>query len=104
MRLSEIKGERVFDVIGEIVVPIANIAEDSGVQTAIGSCKGKKPLDAAKSVVPIIIRKHKADLVAVLAAVNGVTTEEYERELTMAKLFGDVYEILTDEELLSFFG
>lgn len=104
MRLSEIKGDRVFDVIAEIVVPVANIAEDSGVQTAIGSCNGKKPLDAAKDVVPIIIRKHKADLIAVLAAVNGVTPEEYAQDLTMANLFGDVYEILTDEELLSFFG
>ena len=28
MRLSDIQGERVFDVIADIIDPIANIAED----------------------------------------------------------------------------
>ena len=28
MKLSKIKGERVFDVIADIINPIANIAED----------------------------------------------------------------------------
>ena len=28
MRLSDIQGERVFDVIADTIVPIANIAED----------------------------------------------------------------------------
>lgn len=110
MRLSEIKGERVFDVIADIIEPCCNIAQDKDA-SALFDRSEKRPddvsvkdfaLDKVKRSMPSLMRAHKDDLVAILSAVEGIDPDEYREALTMSKLIQGVYEILTDEDLLAF--
>nr|DAH78807.1 MAG TPA: hypothetical protein [Caudoviricetes sp.] len=104
MKLSDIKGEEVFDVIGEVAGPIASIATDDKVIAAAKACQGKSNSEVVRWLVPVIFKDHRDDLVAVLAAVNLTTTEEYMAGVTMPKLIADVADVLGDSELLAFFG
>ena len=106
MKLSDIKGERTFEVIAAIVEPVANIAEDGDVAAALKARTKGEPAKqfAAKmrSALPLIVGKHRDDVVAILSAINGVKPEEYMEGCTLSSLIGDVYEILTDGEFLAF--
>ena len=104
MRLSEIKGERVFDVIADIVEPISNIAEDGEAMKLFqrerlpdGMTAKKFLADRAKRALPALLKNHKSDIVTILSAIAGTSPDEYAKTLTMAKLMKDVAELLTDE-------
>lgn len=110
MRLSEIKGDRVFEVIADIIEPACNIAQDKDAASLFDRSE-KRPdgisakdfaLNKVKRAVPKLMRSHKDDLVAILSAVEGVDPDEYRKSLTMPKLIQGVYEIMTDEDLLAF--
>ena len=104
MRLSDIKGDRVFDVIADIIDPIANIASD---ETASALFKREKLpegmtakeflLERARKAVPALLRGHKSDIIAILATIDDVSAGYYRSSLTLAKLIQDTYELLTDE-------
>ena len=104
MRLSDIKGDRVFDVIADIIDPIANIASD---ETASALFKREKLpdgmtakaflLERARKAVPALLKGHKSDIITVLATIEGVSSKEYRASLTLAKLMQDTAELLTDE-------
>ena len=109
MRLSDIRGERVFDVIADIIEPACNIAGDPVAgrffkreKVPDGMDARTFALDKAKEAMPKLMREHKADVVAILAAVEGVDPDEYMKGLTMPQLIKGVYEMLTDEDLLGF--
>ena len=80
MRLSDIKGDRVFDVIADIIDPIANIASD---ETASALFKREKLpegmtakaflLERARKAVPALLKGHKSDIIAVLATIQTRT-------------------------------
>ena len=110
MRLSEIKGDQVFEVIADIIEPACNIAQDKDAASLFDRSE-KRPdgisakdfaLNKVKRAVPKLMRSHKDDLVAILSAVEGVDPDEYRKSLTMPKLIQGVYEIMTDEDLLAF--
>ena len=104
MRLSDIKGERVFDVIADIIDPIANIASD---ETASALFKREKLpegmtakaflMERARKSVPALLKVHKSDIITVLATIEGVSADDYRASLTLAKLMQDTAELLTDE-------
>jgi len=108
MRLSEIKGERVFEVIADIIEPACNIAQDKEAMALFdrsgkeGKDSTEQVLSRVKGAVPKLMRTHKDDLVAILAAIEGVTPSEYMEGITMPKLVQGVFEMLTDEDLLAF--
>ena len=109
MRLSEIKGERVFDVIADIIEPACSIAQDEQAAALFeredvpeGMTAVQVALGKVRRSVPTLVRTHKDDLVAILAAIEGVDPEEYARDVTVSKLIQGVYEILTDSDLLAF--
>lgn len=110
MRLSEIRGERVFDVIAEIIEPACNIAQDECAARLFerNRPEGMEPKDYAlekvKTSMPVLLRNHKSDMVAILSAIEGVDADEYMRDLTIPKLISGVYVMLTDEDLLAFFS
>ena len=111
MRLSEIKGERVFDVIADLIEPVARIAEDKEAaklfrreklakgETAMGAL-----LKRIRASVPLLLRNHKKDLIEIMAALEGVPKEAYVESLSGLKLLSDIFGLLNDNELLSFFG
>lgn len=109
MRLSDIKGDRVFDVIADIIAPACNIASDPVASRALtkevppeGVPVREFAATKAKECIPTLLRDHKPDLIAIFAALNGVTPEEYREGLTMATLIHDVAEMFMDEDLSAF--
>lgn len=104
MRLSDIKGERVLDVIADIIDPIANIAQD---ETASALFKREKLpegmtakaflLKRARTSIPALLKTHKNDIIAILATIEGSSAEKYKADLSLAKLMKDATELLTDE-------
>lgn len=104
MKLSDIKGERVFDVIADLIDPIANIAEDKEAadlftRKAVPEGMTVKQFVAArvKKSLPSLLKEHKRDMIAILSAIEGTSQEEYRESLNLVKLTADFAELLTDE-------
>lgn len=105
LRLSDVKGERVFDVIAEIIDPIAEIAGDEQVTAPFNATMSREEfVQALRTSVPRLVGAHRDALCTILGSIQGVTKDEYLSTLTMQKLITDVYEVLTDDELMGFFA
>ena len=109
MKLSDIKGDRVLDVIADIIDPIANIVQDKDVAAMFERKAVPEGMDArdffAKRMrkgMPVLLKGHKADIVAIMAAIEGVTPERYAASLDFPKLFTDAMELVTDDAFLDF--
>lgn len=109
MKLSEVKGDRVLDVIADVIDPIANIAQDKDVaamfkREAVPDGMEAHEFFAARmrKSVPALLKGHKSDIIAILAAIEGVATEQYAASLNLAKLFTDIMELLTDDAFVNF--
>lgn len=109
MKLSDIKGDRVLDVIADIIDPIANMAEDKDVAAMFERKAVPEGMEARdffaqrmRKGLPVLLRVHKADVIAVMAAIEGVTPEQYAASLDLPKLFTDVMELMADDALLDF--
>lgn len=110
MKLSEIKGERTLDVIADLIEPVANIAEDDASaglfkrdKVPDGVSQRKYAIKRLKTAVPKLIRGHKEDIMDILATLNGVTRDEYAGALSMVRLTGDLWELITDEDFIDLF-
>ncbi len=104
MRLSDIQGDRVFDVIADIIDPVANIAEDDDAASFFKREKLPDGVTAkdflmqrARKTIPALLKGHKSDIIAILAAIGGVDANEYRNSLNLVKLMRDATELLTDE-------
>lgn len=109
MKLSDVRGERVFDVMADIIAPVCRIAKSNDLSSILQRDKLKKGEDPRAHVLgkverhlPNLIREHHGDVVAVLASIEGVSTEEYMESMTIMSLYNDVYELLADESFLDF--
>lgn len=109
MKLSDIKGDRVLDVIADIIDPIANMAQDKDVAAMFERKAVPEGMEARdffaqrmRKGLPVLLKSHKADIIAVMAAIEGVTPEQYAASLDLPKLFTDVMGIVTDDALLDF--
>lgn len=110
MKLSDIHGERVFDVIADIIDPIANIAEDEKASTMFrreklpeGMTVKKFAMQRARKALPVLLKDHKGDIIAILAAIEGVSAESYKEALNLVKLMRDATELLTDDAFTALF-
>lgn len=110
MKLSNIKGDRVLDVIADIIEPIANIADDENASALFRKEKlpdGMTPkgflLQRMKKSLPSLLKEHKADIIAILSSIEGVTVEEYAENLDLLKLTRDFIELITDEAFNALF-
>lgn len=109
MKLSDIKGDRVLDVIADIIDPIANIVQDKDVaamfkREAVPEGMESRDFFAKRMCkgMPVLLKNHKADIIAVMAAIEGVTPGQYAESLDLPKLLTDVMELVTDDTLLDF--
>ncbi len=110
MKLSDIKGERVFDVIADIIDPIANIASD---EEASAFFKREKLPEGAnaedfvigriKKSLPKLLKTHKADLIVILSAIEGADPKEYEENLDFVKILTSTADLLNDPVFLQLF-
>lgn len=109
MKLSDIKGDRVLDVIADIIDPIANMVQDKDVAAMFEREAVPDGMEArdffAKRMckgLPVLLKSHKADIITIMAAIEGVTPEQYAASLDFPKLFTDVMELVTDDAFLNF--
>ena len=110
MKLSDIKGADVFDVIADCIVPITNIAADEKAMALFkkqvvpeGTDVRAVAIKRLAAGVPPLMRDHKDDLVAILAAVNMTPVDEYAKELTLGKLITDLADLIGDPMFADFF-
>ena len=110
MRLSDIQGERVFDVIADIIDPIANIAEDDTASALFkreklpeGMTSKEFVTQRARKALPALLKGHKGDIIAILASIEGVSAESYKGALNLVKLMRDATELLTDDGFTALF-
>lgn len=110
MKLSQIKGDRVIEVIADIIDPISNIATDKKASELFSRAKLPEGADPKEFVIkrikksaPYLLREHKADIVAIFAAISGESYEEYAAKLTIVKLLQDFTELLNDEDFKALF-
>ena len=109
MRLSDVKGERTFEVVADIIEPVYRIAQDEAAVEMLSPkpCpEGEDPKHfmARRLVagVPALLRSHKGDLVAIMAAIEGEDAEEYAASLDLAKLATSLAELVSDPALMGF--
>lgn len=109
MKLSDVKGERVFDVMAELVGPICNIATSKAFKAAMEHkpCPdGMDPREFGaqriRDALPEIIKEHRNDIVAILATIGGVEPSEYMEGMTIVSLWSDVMELVADGDFLDF--
>lgn len=109
MKLSDIKGDRVLDVIADIIDPIADMVQDKDVAAMFERKAVPEGMEAReffaermRKGMPVLLKGHKADIIAIMAAIDGVTPEQYVESLDFPKLFTDVMELVTDNALLDF--
>lgn len=109
MKLSDIKGDRVLDVIADVIDPIANMVQDEDVaamfkREAVPDGMGARDFFAKRmrKGLPVLLKGHKADIIAVMAAIEGVTPGQYAASLDFPRLFTDVMELVTDDVFLNF--
>lgn len=103
MRLSDIKGERTLDVIAEIIDPIANIASDKEImplfkreKVAEGADINAIVANKIKTYIPKLVKAHKRDFIAIFAALDSITPEEYTEKLDLVKLLSDATDLMND--------
>lgn len=110
MKLSKIKGDRVFDVIADIIGPITEIAADENASKLF--MREKCPEDMTpyqvflqrmKACMPPLVRDHKEAFETILASIEGVSVDEYVKSLTLGKLLADVIDLVSDEDFVAFF-
>lgn len=110
MRLSDIKGDRVLEVIADIIDPIANIVGDKEAMAALkkekmpeGADRHEYLLGRVKKALPKLIKGHKTDIISILSAIEGVSVEEYTESLNLIKLMRDCTDLLNDEAFVAVF-
>lgn len=111
MKLSDIKGARTLEVIADVIDPVANIAEDEAAAALFkrdklpeGMTAKEYLLQRARKSVPALLKGHKSDIIAILAAIEGTSPEKYAETLNLAKLMTDFIELMTDDVFITLFN
>lgn len=93
-KVSEYRDGDALDLLADVIEPVTNILGDSEVVDAFNKTRLRG--------VSIAIKKHKSDVIKILARLDDVPVEDY--HCNFFTLPGRVLEILSDDELLSFFS
>lgn len=110
MKLSDVKGDRVFDVIADIIDPISAISLDEEASEIFIRKDPPKGVDQKKfttnrlrKAIPRLLKHHKKEVITILSVIEGVTAEEYCKSLDMIKLFNDAVDLIQDKDFLMLF-
>lgn len=96
MKISEFKGENAIEFIGDIIEPVSKIFSDEIVRRFFS-----KNADNKSAIVKHICKEYATEAIEVLAAMQGITPEEYEGNPFTIMM--QVFEIMNDPDLLSVF-
>lgn len=103
MKLSELKGDEVFDILADLMPPMTNIALDPEAAKLFE----RRPLPEGMTPTQFgyqwlaeasnkLLKKHKKDCIAMLAVATGVSQKQYKEELTFEKLIMDLVDLMGD--------
>ena len=102
MKLRDLKGERAVEVIADLIAPIANIASDQKNLKLFQAEKleGESNQDMAirdmKDKIPLLLRTHKKDILAILCAIDNSKKPE---EMSLVDITKGAIELMGDEDL-----
>lgn len=104
MKLSEYRGDDALEVLAELIEPAVEILADADIAAAWrdknpNKTRGQKQLKA----VSIAIKKHKEAVIAILAALDHETPDEYREKINVVTLPKKLLEVLNDKDLRNFF-
>lgn len=112
MRLSELTTDETLDVLCEITPCVERIIKDEGIINTVGTSVDTTGMtkigvllagmDRIGTLIPALLKNHRADLYHILGAVNRIDPEEIAAQRLTVTLT-QVDEVLHDEELLAFF-
>jgi hypothetical protein len=113
MKLSEMTTDRAADVLCEITPYVSNIVADeellAELKRAVSADEVQtraellaKGAEKITKIVPIVLKKRKADMFGILAALNDKTAEEIGKQNILATM-KQVRDIVKDKELMDFF-
>ena len=113
MKLSQLSTDRAMDLLCEIATPVTNIMTDEELIKELNSAVDfekantmaeKIALITGKftKILPLILKKRKADLFSILASLNEKTIEEIGSQ-NVIKTMSQIRDIAKDKELLDFF-
>ncbi len=112
MKLSELTTEQAADVLCELTPYIANITGDKALLDKLDKkfdSKGKSVVElytygAQKyaTLVPMLLKDHRADVFGILSILNGTTAEEVAKQNILTTIL-QIRSVFKDKELLDFF-
>lgn len=115
MRLSEITTDRAAEVLCELTPLIDSIITDEELMLSLSAAIGaedaasmsfgqKLLLVSAKvgKIVPILMKKRRAEMFGILGVLNEKTPEEIAKQ-KMIETMRQVYHLTNDRELIDFF-
>ena len=95
MKLSEIRGEKAIELLGDILIPTTEIMADPKISSAVESGKPKL------TIVTSILKNHSKSILTILALLNQEDPETYNPSLlALPKM---VMDLLEDEGLMDLF-
>ena len=93
MKLSEIKGDKAFEVLADLITPIKVLAVDDDIKEA----SKESYLDG----IQVALRKYPKELKTILALLELEDPDKY--EITLASLPVKVMEVVNDPDIQSLF-
>ena len=114
MKLSDLSTDRALDVLCEILPNVNSICIDEEMVEAVKKKISKKFSELSRAEILLIgaeklteigliaLKKHRHDVLSILAAMNGVEPEQVERQ-NIIKTMTMLRELAKDEELIAFF-
>lgn len=98
-KLSEYKDEEALDLLADILSPTVEIMQDEAVQKFFN--KGDENMTVA-DVVTLVIKSHKKAVMQIMAALEGVPSEEY--HCSIFTLPAQLMQVVNDPDLRAFFA
>ena len=114
MKISDLSTDRALDVLCEILPNVNSICIDEELVEAVKKKISKKFSELSRAEILLIgaeklteigliaLKKHRHDVLSILAAINGVEPEQVERQ-NIIKTMAMLRELTKDEELIAFF-
>lgn len=112
MKLSELSTDAAASVLVSITPALSNILKDPDCREKIGKKADLKDmsvigiyaagLEKINEIIPFLLETHKADVYAVLAALNGTTAEKIAAQNFLVTM-RQAREIINDKDLIDFF-
>lgn len=112
MRLSELSTDAAASVLLSITPALSNILKDPDLRGKIGKKADLKDMsvmgiylagvDKINEIIPFLLDTHKADVYAILAALNNTTTSKIAKQNILVTMT-QIMETVKDEDLIDFF-